>query len=166
MVPAHGWIAVRSKGEGTLTLTQRIRLSRRHGSLSQAALADLVGVHRSAVSHWESTKPKKPNIGHLLAIAVACGVQFEWLATGRGSMLLSEQARQDMTPAAHALMVEDEQELELLRAYRETTPQSRMVLVELAQQLARQRLGRRVARPTTLMHALRTRIGDDDPVGV
>ena len=166
MFRAHGRIAVRSKGEGTLTLTQRIRLSRRHGSLSQAALADLVGVHRSAVSHWESTKPKKPNIGHLLAIAVACGVQFEWLATGRGSMLLSEQARQDMTPAAHALMVEDEQELELLRAYRETTPQSRMVLVELAQQLARQRLGRRVARPTTLMHALRTRIGDDDPVGV
>ncbi|HLT44345.1 MAG TPA: helix-turn-helix domain-containing protein [Luteimonas sp.] len=166
MFRAHGRIAVRSKGEGTLTLTQRIRLSRRHGSLSQAALADLVGVHRSAVSHWESTKPKKPNIGHLLAIAVACGVQFEWLATGRGSMLLSEQAQQDMTPAAHALMVEDEQELELLRAYRETTPQSRMVLVELAQQLARQRLGRRVARPTTLMHALRTRIGDDDPVGV
>lgn len=163
MVRAHGRIAVRSKGEGTLTLTQRIRLSRRHGSLSQAALADLVGVHRSAVSHWESTKPKKPNIGHLLAIAVACGVQFEWLATGRGTMLLSEQMQQDMTPAAHALMVEDEQELELLRAYRETTPQSRMVLVELAQQLARQRLGRRVARPTTLMHALRTRIGDDDP---
>ena len=107
MFRAHGRIAVRSKGEGTLTLTQRIRLSRRHGSLSQAALADLVGVHRSAVSHWESTKPKKPNIGHLLAIAVACGVQFEWLATGRGTMLLSEQMQQDMTPAAHALMVED-----------------------------------------------------------
>jgi len=144
-------------------LTQRIRLSRRHGALSQAALADLVGVHRSAVSHWESIKPKKPNMGHLLAIAVACGVQFEWLATGRGTMLLSEQVQQDTVAAANMLFVEDEQEVELLRAYRETSPQSRMVLVELAQQLARQRLGRRVARPTTLMHALRTRIGDDDP---
>ena len=83
-----------------MTLTQRIRLSRRHGGLSQATLADLV---------------------------------------------------------------EDDQEVELLRAYRETSPQSRMVLVELAQQLARQRLGHRVARPTTLMHALGRRIGDDDP---
>ena len=147
-------------------MTQRIRLSRRHGGLSQATLADLVGVHRSAVSHWESTKPKKPNIGHLLAIAVSCGVQFEWLATGRGGMLLSEQMQLDSVAAAQVVLVEDDQEVELLRAYRETSPQSRMVLVELAQQLARQRLGHRVARPTTLMHALRTRIGDDDPATI
>ena len=143
-------------------MTQRIRLSRRHGGLSQATLADLVGVHRSAVSHWESNKPKKPNMGHLLAIAVACGVQFEWLATGRGSMLLSDQ-QQDTGTDTRMVLVEDEQEVELLRAYRETSPQSRMVLVELAQQLARQRIGHRVARPTTLMHALGTRIGEDDP---
>ena len=143
-------------------MTQRIRLSRRHGGLSQATLADLVGVHRSAVSHWESNKPKKPNMGHLLAIAVACGVQFEWLATGRGSMLLSDQ-QQDAGSDTKMVLVEDEQEVELLRAYRETSPQSRMVLVELAQQLARQRIGHRVARPTTLMHALGTRIGEDDP---
>ena len=144
-------------------MTQRIRLSRRHGGLSQATLADLVGVHRSAVSHWESTKPKKPNIGHLLAIAVACGVQFQWLATGRGGMLLSEHAQQESASASNVVLVEDDQEVELLRAYRETSPQSRMVLVELAQQLARQRLGHRVARPTTLMHALGRRVGDDDP---
>jgi transcriptional regulator with XRE-family HTH domain len=144
-----------------LTLTQRIRLSRRHGGISQATLADLVGVHRSAVSHWESTKPKRPNIGHLLAIAVACGVQFEWLATGRGTMLLSGQVQLDSIATANVVMVEDQHELELLRAYRDTSPQSRLVLVELAQQLARQRLGRQAARPTTLMHALRTRIGDD-----
>ena len=80
-------------------------------------------------------------------------------------MLLSDQASQD-AKAGNVVLVEDDQEVELLRAYRETSPQSRMVLVELAQQLARQRLGRRVARPTTLMHALRTRIGDDDPAVV
>ena len=148
-----------------MTLTQRIRLSRRHGGISQATLADLVGVHRSAVSHWESSKPKRPNIGHLLAVAVACGVQFEWLATGRGAMFLSDQAQADTIATANIAMVEDEHELELLRAYRETSPQSRLVLVELAQQLARQRLGHKVvARPTTLMHALRPRIGED-PVG-
>lgn len=145
-----------------MTLTQRIRLSRRHGGISQAALAAHVGVHRSAVSHWESSKPKRPNIGHLLAIAVATGVQFEWLATGRGTMLLSEQADQDFTRPAHVTAVDDPQELELLRAFRDAPLQSRPVLVELAQQLARQRQGRAiVARPTTLMHALRLRLGDD-----
>jgi transcriptional regulator with XRE-family HTH domain len=147
--------------EGTLTLTQRIRLSRRHGGISQAALAAHIGVHRSAVSHWESNKPKRPNIGHLLAIAVVTGVQFEWLATGRGTMLLSEQANPDLACAAHAAAVEDPQELELLRAFREAPLQSRPVLVELAQQLARQRQGRTIAKPTTLMHALRLRLGDD-----
>lgn len=145
-----------------MTLTQRIRLARRHGGLSQAVLAGHVGVHRSAVSHWESNKPKRPNIGHLLAIAVATGVQFEWLATGRGTMLLSGQANMGPAASTHAATVEDAQELELLRAFREAPLQSRPVLVELAQQLARQRQGRNtIARPTTLMHALRLRLGDD-----
>jgi transcriptional regulator with XRE-family HTH domain len=149
-----------------LTLTQRIRLARRHGGLSQAALAEHAGVHRSAVSHWESSKPKRPNIGHLLAIAVATGVQFEWLATGRGSMLVAESVSADGTAVAEG--PGDTQESELLRAFRDVPLQSRPVLVELARQLARQRLGPRtgVAKPTTLMHALRTRIGDDDPATV
>ena len=47
-------------------MTDRIRHARRHGGLSQAALAELVGVHRSAVSHLEAVHPKRPNIGHLL----------------------------------------------------------------------------------------------------
>jgi transcriptional regulator with XRE-family HTH domain len=146
-----------------LTLTQRIRLSRRHGGISQSALAGHIGVHRSAVSHWESKKPKRPNIGHLLAIAVATGVQFEWLATGRGGMLLlPDQATEGPSIPAQAPMPEDSQELALLRAFREAPLQSRPVLVELAQQLARKRLGQPVAaKPTTLMHALGLRLGDD-----
>jgi transcriptional regulator with XRE-family HTH domain len=162
MVAVQGRSAVQYTGDGTLELTQRIRLSRRHGGISQSALAGHIGVHRSAVSHWESKKPKRPNIGHLLAIAVATGVQFEGLATGRGSMLLSEQAGMASPVSAHAAMVDDAQELELLRAFRATPLLSRPVLVELAQQLARQRQARTVvARPTTLMHALRLRLGDD-----
>ena len=64
---------MRALGEGTLELTQRIRMARRHGGISQATLAEQVGVHRSAVSHWESSKPKRPNIGHLLSVAVSTG---------------------------------------------------------------------------------------------
>lgn len=143
-----------------MNLTQRIRTARKHGAISQASLAQQVGVHRSAVSHWESTKPKRPNIGHLLAIAVATGVQFEWLATGRGTMLLSAAAA--VCDPGNGIVVEDAQELDLLRAFRDVPLQSRPVLVELAQQLARQRASRNaIVKPTTLMHALRLRLGDD-----
>ncbi len=139
---------------------QRIRMARKHGAISQASLAQQVGVHRSAVSHWESTKPKRPNIGHLLAIAVATGVQFEWLATGRGTMLLSAAAA--VRDPGNGIVVEDAQELDLLRAFRDVPLQSRPVLVELAHQLSRQRANRNtVVKPTTLMHALRLRLGDD-----
>jgi transcriptional regulator with XRE-family HTH domain len=161
MLPPHGRIAMRCFGEGTLNLTQRIRMARRHGGISQAVLAQQVGVHRSAVSHWESSKPKRPNIGHLLSIAVATGVQFEWLATGRGTMLMSAAAA--VSEPGNGIVVDDAHELELLRAFRDVPLQSRPVLVELAQQLGRQRNARSVtaARPTTLMHALRLRLGDD-----
>ena len=159
----QGRSALRYTGKEPLTLTQRIRLSRRHGGLSQAALAEHAGVHRSAVSHWESSKPKRPNIGHLLAIAVATGVQFEWLATGRGTMLVDGHALDVEGRPAIATSADDAQEVELLRAFRDVPMQSRPVLVELAQRLARQQLGPRTtaARPTTLMHALRLRLGDD-----
>ena len=143
-----------------MNLTQRIRTARRHGAISQASLAQQVGVHRSAVSHWESNKPKRPNIGHLLAIAVATGVQFEWLATGRGTMLMSAVAA--VCDPGNGIVVEDTQELDLLRAFRDVPLQSRPVLVELAQQLSRQRANRTTpVKPTTLMHALRLRLGDD-----
>ncbi|MEO5827545.1 MAG: helix-turn-helix domain-containing protein [Luteimonas sp.] len=145
-----------------MTLTERIRLSRRHGGISQAALAAQAGVHRSAVSHWESIKPKRPNIGHLLTIAVATGVQFEWLATGRGTMLATMHVSEDPAGLVQAALPDNPQESELLRAFRQAPLQSRPVLVELVQQLARQRQGQRIAaKPTTLMHALGLRLGDE-----
>ena len=115
-----------TSGKDNLDLTQRIRTARRHGAISQASLAQQVGVHRSAVSHWESNKPKRPNIGHLLAIAVATGVQFEWLATGRGMMLMSAAAA--VCDPGNGIVVEDTQELDLLGAFRDVALQSRRVL--------------------------------------
>ena len=72
-----------------MTPQQRIRLARRHAGLSQAALGAAVGVQRSAVGHWESARGKHPSMAHLREIALITGVQFEWLATGRGKMDLS-----------------------------------------------------------------------------
>lgn len=116
-------------------MTDRIRLARRHGGLSQAALSDLVGVHRSAVSHWEATHPKRPNIGHLLAIAAATRVRFEWLATGHGPMELDEDDELEI-PAIIGEPGVNPGERELLRAFRAASRQSRAVMLELAQQLA------------------------------
>ena len=162
MFPTHGRSAVRWTGMEPLILTERIQLARRHGGISQSALAVHVGVHRSAVSHWESSKPKRPNIGHLLTIAVTTGVQFEWLATGRGTMLAATHVAEDPPSNGTSLLPDNAQEAELLRAFRQAPLQSRPILVELAQQLALQRQGPRPhAKPTTLMHALCPRLGDE-----
>ncbi|HEX2082446.1 MAG TPA: helix-turn-helix transcriptional regulator [Xanthomonadaceae bacterium] len=48
-----------------MSLQARIRMARRHAGLSQAALAQAVGVQRSAVSHWESPQAKSPRVAHL-----------------------------------------------------------------------------------------------------
>lgn len=123
-------------------MNDRIRLARRHGDLSQAALADLVGVHRSAVSHWEATRPKRPNTGHLLAISAAAGIRFEWLATGNGPMDLGdgegEVAATPLPPGSPAdgAMAAAPGERELLHAFRAASRQSRAVMLELAQHLA------------------------------
>lgn len=121
---------------------QRIRLARRHAGLSQAALARAVGVQRSAVSHWEAPNGRSPNAAHLREAAMVTGVQFEWLATGRGRMTLSPDVAMDSVLAADAMLIDDPLELRLLLAFRQASALSRAPLVEIAEQLAAQRTGR------------------------
>lgn len=125
-----------------MTSSQRIRLARRHVGFSQAALGAAVGVQRSAVSHWEASPGKSPNAAHLRGIAQATGVQFEWLATGRGKMGLSQEVSMDSVATAQALLVDDPIELRLLAAFRDAPTLARAPLVELAEQLAAHRVGR------------------------
>lgn len=121
---------------------QRIRLARRHAGLSESALAATVGVQRSSVSHWEASDGKTPSARHLRDVAMATGVQFEWLATGRGKMGLTQDVAMDSVAAADALLVDDPLELRLLNAFREAPTLARAPLVELAEQLAATRTGR------------------------
>ncbi|HEY5803647.1 MAG TPA: helix-turn-helix transcriptional regulator [Lysobacter sp.] len=125
-----------------MTPQQRIRLARRHCGLSQAALGAAVGVQRSAVGHWEAARGKYPSVAHLREIALVTGVQFEWLATGRGNMGLSADTALDSVAAADALLVDDPLELRLLAAFREAPTLSRAPLVEVVEQLAQSRTGR------------------------
>lgn len=125
-----------------MTPQQRIRLARRHAGLSQAALGSAVGVQRSAVSHWEGAHGKHPNIDHLCRLAMVTGVQFEWLATGRGHMDLSADTALDSVAAAEGQLIDDRLELRLIAAFREAPVRARAPLVELAEQLAASRSGR------------------------
>ena len=121
---------------------QRIRLARRHAGLSQAALAAAVGVQRSAVSHWETAQGKSPSTEHMRQVALVTGVQFEWLATGRGRMTLSPDEEMASVAAAEALLVDDPLELRLIVAFRDLLIRARAPLVEIAEQMAELRTGR------------------------
>lgn len=116
----------------------RIRIARRSAGFSQSRLAAELGLQRSAVSHWEAQRGK-PSMTHLRQLALLTGVHFEWLATGRGPMSPSPEARLDEVSAVDALLVDDPMERRLLAAYRESPVQARVPLVELAEQLAGQR---------------------------
>ncbi|WP_181952584.1 helix-turn-helix transcriptional regulator [Vulcaniibacterium gelatinicum] len=134
----------------------RIRLARRHAGLSQTQLAREVGVQRSAVSHWEARDGRNPSMAHLRRIAEVTGIQFEWLATGRGRMALSEDVALDSVAAAEALLVEDSLEMRLVRAFRDAPPPARIALVEIVEQLAALRTGRPPREPGARAHAPRT----------
>jgi len=125
-----------------MTSQQRIRLARRHAGLSQAALGTAIGVQRSAVSHWEASQGKHPSVDHLRQLALVAGVQFEWLATGRGNMSLSVDTALDSVAAAQGKLIDDAMELRLIAAFREAPIRARAPLVEVAEQLAASRTGR------------------------
>lgn len=125
-----------------MTPQQRIRLARRHAGLSQAALGAAVGVQRSAVGHWESAQSKFPSVAHLRELALVTGVQFEWLATGRGKMNLSLDTAMDSVAAAEALLIDDPLELRLIQAFREAPTRAKAPLVEVVEQMAELRTGR------------------------
>ena len=119
----------------------RIRQARRHGKLSQQALAERVGVHRSAVAQWEQADGSHPTMENLARIAISTGVSFEWLATGRGRMqFVSDLVASD---AASAAVLEYsahcETEVRGLTAMRRMEFSTLIAVVELMESLANKR---------------------------
>lgn len=114
----------------------RTRMARRYAGMSQTDLAARVGVQRSAVSHWERNPARSPSITNMQRIAEVTGVHFEWLATGRGLMSVSEEILLDSVEAAEGLFVDDTLEMRLIRALRGAPATARIALVELAEHLS------------------------------
>lgn len=117
-----------------IALASRIRKARTLATLSQAELARRVGVKRSAVTQWEHPAGTTPSVEHLIQIALETGVQFEWLATGRGPSRSTEEP-------APAVMVEDyardEHESQVLTSLRRLPSARRRIALEILAVLAR-----------------------------
>lgn len=123
-----------------MKLSERIRRARKQAGLSQLALAELLGVQRSAVSNWESARQVHPSIGHLIEIANATLVSFEWLATNRGQMRVDHDPLLD-TPSIDADMVEEPDERELLLHFRGMSRRSQELVLVLCRELRTARRG-------------------------
>lgn len=117
---------------------ERIRQARRKNKFSQQELARLIGVQRSAVSNWESAGRVTPSVMNLIAIAKVTEVSVEWLASGRGPMLLGDAFQADI-PAVDMDLVHDPQERDLLRLFRNASHRAKNLVVELAAELASKR---------------------------
>jgi len=121
------------------TATSRVRQARRNADLSQQQLATKVGVHRSAVAQWEQPHGCHPTVENLARIAAITGVQFEWLATGRGRMTYAS----DILPGEEtpALLLEysaqSETEVRALLALRHLEVGSALAIVEMMTALAK-----------------------------
>jgi transcriptional regulator with XRE-family HTH domain len=73
------------------TLADRVRIARTGAKFDRATLARLGGVTPGAVAQWEHPEGTNPTVCNLARVAIALRVEFDWLATGRGRMLIEEQ---------------------------------------------------------------------------
>ena len=113
-----------------MRLCTRIRVARQRANLSQADLADSLGVSRTAVANWESHKVRScPSGERISEIAILTGVSWEWLATGRGSAAVSPE----MVPTVDADFVEDPIERTLLAGFRAGNEPIRRALLTIAE---------------------------------
>lgn len=116
-------------------LSLRIRRARRLALVSQNELARRVGVNRSAVAQWESASSTTcPSVGHLIDLAVETGVNFEWLATGRGHS--GHPGLSDPPPIVVADPANGSEESEALRLLRSLTSTKRKLALQILEILA------------------------------
>lgn len=101
-----------------LRVGRRIATAREQKGLSQAALADIIGISSGAVGQYETGR-NLPKMARFEAIAGACGVTVEWLLTGDDP----EELRKAQT-------INEVEALQLMRALPES--QQRAALAMLA----------------------------------
>jgi len=116
----------------------RIRQARKDAGLSQAALAERLGLDRTAVAQWERNNAAGPTASHMAAIALATGVSFEWLATGRGARVIGGSGQE---PPAFVMdyIAQSESEERLLVAFRSLSALDQVPVLESVEKQAKAR---------------------------
>lgn len=113
-----------------MRLSTRIRTARRRANISQADLAESLGISRTAVANWESDKVRTgPSTARIAEIATLTGVSWEWLATGRGHATVSLE----IIPAVDADFIDDPIERRLLEGFRAGNEPMRRALLTIAE---------------------------------
>jgi transcriptional regulator with XRE-family HTH domain len=99
----------------------RIRAARREKGWTQQALADAVGVSRSAVAQWETDRAGQVP-ANLTQMAAALGTSVDWLRRGTEEPTLVEARSRD--------------ELAILRLYRKCSTEDRRAVRHMLERLA------------------------------
>ncbi len=116
----------------------RIKQARKDAGLSQATLAERLGVDRSAVAQWERNNAAGPTVGHLTKIALATGVSFEWLATGRGPRVIGGEG-EEPPGIVMDYIAQSESEERLLVAFRSLSAMEQVPVIEMLESRIRAR---------------------------
>lgn len=122
-------------------LSTRLREARRGARLTQLALAERIGVSRSAVAQWERTDGTSPSSAHLGLLAVALGCPYEWLATGRGhrTALPADEPTQSEIVANLRAFARNVAEEDVLTAFRTLRPRDQTLALEFLALLSKSR---------------------------
>ena len=94
----------------------RIRFARRKSGMTQAAVAEVLGISRGAVSNWEACGQSRPSTENLHKFSEITRVRFDWLLSGRGTM--SPDAPEAPIAAVNPAMARDFMESNLLDMFR------------------------------------------------
>jgi transcriptional regulator with XRE-family HTH domain len=139
------------------SVSTRIRMARCAARLTQAEVAALLGVGRSAVAQWERAAGSRPSVSHLTARAGALDCSFEWLATGRGSRNLASAAGAgaDTTAVLLQNFAHDDEEERILAVFRTLDAADREMVLALADALAEKALAQRVPKRLPVHRARR-----------
>ena len=113
-----------------MDIPERVRLARRKAGLTQATMAQQMGISRGAVANWESSGQIRPSTENLQKFAALTGTTLDWVLSGRGPMLMEEQAAPASTIASPSGTIRDSAELNVLTVFRAVPTERRAHFME------------------------------------
>lgn len=103
-------------------MKERIKQVRGLSSLSQTAFAEKLGVTRDIVANWENGRVDVPEVV-IRSICREFNVDYAWLKTGEGSMLVEPSIEADMDLIDSVMSGEDEFAKSFFRAFARKSPE-------------------------------------------